>query len=138
MTDTIDIELIAPCGINCGICLAHLRMKNPCPGCRIYDPGKPKTRTQCRIKNCSLLSATDSGYCFSCNEYPCKRLRNLDNRYRAKYNMSMIENLDLMEQVGISEFARGERSRWRCPGCGGVICGNLGYCLVCEQKSTMG
>ena len=30
-------ELIAPCGMNCGICYGYLREKNKCPGCRKRD-----------------------------------------------------------------------------------------------------
>lgn len=41
--------LIAPCGINCGICLAFLRDKNTCMGCREFDVNKPDT-----VKNVSL------------------------------------------------------------------------------------
>ncbi len=33
----MDVSLIAPCGMNCGICLAYLRTKNVCPGCRVND-----------------------------------------------------------------------------------------------------
>jgi hypothetical protein len=25
--------MIAPCGMNCGICIGHLREKRPCGGC---------------------------------------------------------------------------------------------------------
>ncbi|MDD5456566.1 MAG: hypothetical protein PHV30_05985 [Candidatus Margulisbacteria bacterium] len=29
--------LIAPCGMNCAICLGYLREKNKCPGCSETD-----------------------------------------------------------------------------------------------------
>ncbi len=133
------IGLIAPCGMNCGICLAYLRDKNNCSGCRAINKGKPVTRVNCRIKNCSLLR-DKTGYCFQCCSFPCDKLKHLDIRYRTKYNMSMIENLVYIENKGIEKFIKKEAKRWRCPECGGTICVHKGYCLNCstERKSDNG
>ena len=30
----IKTRLIAPCGMNCAVCLGYLREKNKCPGCQ--------------------------------------------------------------------------------------------------------
>lgn len=92
--DNADYLLNAPCGMNCRICLAYLRSKNTCPGCRIEFADKCKTRTGCRIKNCGYIKDGESKFCYDCIEYPCTRLKLLDKRYRTKYRMSMIENLD--------------------------------------------
>jgi hypothetical protein len=27
------VGMIAPCGMNCGLCIGHLREKKPCGGC---------------------------------------------------------------------------------------------------------
>jgi hypothetical protein len=85
--------LIAPCGMNCGTCIAYLRDKKPCPGCWGTD-GKPKHCTTCIIKNCEYLASTDSRFCFECEKYPCTRLKSLDKRYRTNYQVSLIENLN--------------------------------------------
>ena len=132
-----DVELIAPCGMNCGICFAHLRDKNVCPGCRIECSSKPKTRSECRIKNCTLLISTNSDFCYDCTEYSCKRLKQLDKHYRAKYNMSMIENLDNIRELGIEQFLQKEQERWRCPDCGGPICVHRGFCLNCAEGQKL-
>ena len=34
---TISTSLIAPCGMNCRLCLGQIREKNTCPGCRSVD-----------------------------------------------------------------------------------------------------
>lgn len=125
--------LIAPCGMNCGICLAYLRPKNKCTGCRIELTSKPKTRTLCKIKNCSYFSKGSSKFCYGCTDYPCKRLEQLDKRYRTKYHMSMIENLDNIKMLGLDKFVQNERTRWRCPQCGGAICVHKGFCLTCNK-----
>ena len=123
-------QLIAPCGMNCAICLAYLRETSRCPGCRVHDTHKPKTRTNCVIKNCEVRTIGD-GFCHQCPDYPCKRLKQLDKRYRAKYAMSMIENLESIRERGLEAFIDSENERWRCAKCGGTVCVHRGYCLRC-------
>ena len=124
-------QLIAPCGMNCGVCLAYLREKRKCPGCHGEDTNKPVTRKKCVIKNCEMIQRSKSKFCFECENYPCKRLKQLDKRYRTKYNMSMIENLENIKKIGLSAFVENEKERWHCTTCGGVICVHRGYCLLC-------
>lgn len=133
MAMRFKIKLIAPCGINCGICMAYLREKNKCPGCRVFDQNKPVTRTQCRIKNCATFQAGKSKYCFQCDKYPCVRLKQLDKRYRTKYNMSMIENLENIKNSGIRKFVEHEKVRWTCRKCGGTVCVHKRRCFICGE-----
>ena len=106
--------LIAPCGMNCSLCVAYLRDKNRCPGCRnISNENEPKTRTQCIIKNCDQLKKNNWKYCSDkCEKFPCTRLKNLDKRYRNKYDMSMIENLKSIKKIGIRKFIEKEKKKW--------------------------
>ncbi|HLO59267.1 MAG TPA: DUF3795 domain-containing protein [Bacteroidales bacterium] len=127
------IKIIAPCGMNCGLCIGHLRDKKPCGGCyRIDDPNKPKVCRSCKIANCELLAETESGYCFDCKIYPCTRLKNLDLRYKSKYGMSMIENLDDIKKSGIETFLKAEDLKWKCKVCGATICVHRVFCLNCK------
>jgi hypothetical protein len=68
-----------------------------------------------------------------CEKYPCKRLKQLDNRYRTKYKMSMIENLELIKKIGLDGFIESENSRWTCPGCGSMLCVHRDFCLKCKR-----
>lgn len=131
---TLDSKLIAPCGMNCGICLSYMRTSNKCSGCRYDNPPKSTYRIKCVIRNCEVIKTNESGFCFECEKYPCKRLRQLDKRYRTKYGMSMIENLDHIKNNGIIAFMGKENERWRCPECGGVICVHRGYCYSCGES----
>ena len=124
-------ELIAPCGMTCGACLAYLRERNRCPGCKGSDKDKPITRTKCKIKTCIKMV---SGFCSDCEDFPCDRLNHLDKRYRSKYNMSMIANLKLIQANGIEQFLIHETERWKCPACGGVICIHNRICQTCKQS----
>ncbi len=127
-------SIIAPCGMNCGICLAYLREKNKCPGCRVSDLCKPVSRSQCKIKNCPTFKNPRSKFCFACGTFPCDRLKHLDKRYRTKYKMSMIENLEHIKKLGIKKFVAEEKSRWACSECGGMVCVHKGYCLGCGNN----
>ena len=130
---TSKTNLIAPCGMNCSICIAYLREKNKCPGCRLFYKSEPVTRARCKIKNCQTFKRSKSKFCFECEEYPCNRLKHLDKRYRTKYNMSMIENLENIKKLGLREFIKNEKIRWTCLHCGGTICVHSGYCYTCGK-----
>ena len=126
--------LIAPCGMNCSICTAYLREKNKCPGCREIDINKPITRVECKIKKCEFFQNEGMRFCFQCDTFPCDRLKHLDRRYRTKYGMSMVENLENIRKVGIQQFIADEKARWACPTCGGTICVHKRYCYSCRKK----
>lgn len=102
-------KTIAPCGMNCGICKAHLRQSNPCHGCNYAEQNKPKTRACCKLRLCSKRSGK---FCYSCVEFPCNRLTSLDERYQKRYAMSEIENLKYIKDNGIKKFLEKERIRW--------------------------
>ena len=109
-------NLIAPCGMNCTLCIGYLREKNTCPGCREQGKVINAKTTYCRkciIKNCEILRDNNWKFCSGkCEKYPCQRLKNLDRRYRTKYGMSMIENLEFIHEHGIRKFSRHEKTRW--------------------------
>ena len=134
MSSSMKAVLIAPCGMNCGICLAYLREKAKCPGCRGEDAGKNASCIGCKIKNCASLRESGARYCFACAKYPCERVKHLDKRYRTRYGMSMIENLENIRRNGVRKFLETERGRWACPKCGGVVCVHREICPQCGEK----
>jgi len=129
----ITAALIAPCGMNCRLCLAYTRDRNPCPGCRADDSAKPKTRVICRIKTCQRISRNKAKYCFGCDTFPCDALAHLDKRYRTKYGMSMVDNLVRIREFGIRRFIRDEKEKWACPACAEILCVHQPQCLSCGR-----
>jgi hypothetical protein len=133
----MEEKLIAPCGMNCGVCISYLAMTNDlknkgfrkkyCGGC--LPRGNNCVFMQ---KQCDLLRKGFVRFCYECEDFPCRRLKVLDKRYRSKYHMSMIENLDFIKAHGIGSFLEKEASKWHCPKCGGVICCHNGLCLNCS------
>jgi hypothetical protein len=114
--------------MNCAICMAFLRTKNRCGGC--YAPDR-----RCH-KNCTIFACEKvRGRCdHTCAEFPCRGLRQLDERYRKKYGMSMIENLEAIRNNGIRAFVKTERERWTCTACGGTIDVHHGCCSSCGKE----
>jgi hypothetical protein len=132
----METALIAPCGMNCAVCSAFLARKydlkkhgimgSYCAGCR------PQGRNCAFMKkSCERLGNGIVEYCYECTEYPCRRLKHLDKRYRTNYHMSMIENLDSIKEQGVEQFLKREQEKWRCPECGGTISCHGGLCFKC-------
>jgi hypothetical protein len=132
MALTFDRSMIAPCGMNCGTCIGYLRAKNKCCGCWPDNGSKPVYCTSCKVKNCELLAKTNSKFCFECEKFPCQRLKQLDKRYRTKYNVSFFQNLQAIKDSGITNFLASESKRWTCPDCGSVLSCHRTKCLTCN------
>ena len=130
-------ELIAPCGMNCGLCSGYLA----------YTKGIPKKRGKishcnaCRPQNkqcaylkghCKLLRDSKIDFCFECSEFPCARLTHMDKRYRKNFNTSLIENLYEIRNVGLDIFIERQIEKNKCPNCSDVISVHNGKCYNCN------
>lgn len=134
----MEPQHIAPCGMNCSLCISFqfreqdLNKKgfhrSYCPGC--IPRGKHCTHMANR---CPSMANGEFRFCFECPQYPCSSLKNLDKRYRTKYHMSMLENLDFIKIWGITRFLRAQEAQWKCSRCGALICCHNGLCLNCQQ-----
>jgi len=131
--ESFTSAMIAPCGMNCGLCIGHLREKNRCPGCNGGDADKPKYCVVCRIRHCDQRGVREQKLCFRCATFPCARIRQMDRRYRTKYGLSIIENLESIRELGLREFIAREKDRWKCPECGGVVCVHRKNCIYCGR-----
>ena len=130
-------ELIAPCGMNCGLCTRYLAMQNDiqskgveisyCTGCR------PRDRKCAFVqKDCALLRKRQIKFCYECPDFPCEKLKKLDDGYRKRYRMSMIENQQYIRDYGMEKFLEKEEQKWKCPDCGSIICCHNGLCYNCR------
>jgi hypothetical protein len=132
----INPNLIAPCGMNCGVCIGYLRDKNKCLGCREMKKNKPNHFKNCTIAHCSFLKEKKIRFCSAiCDKFPCTRLKNLDKRYKDKYKMSMLENLERIKKSGIRKFVQNEEDRWKCKNCGELLSIHRVTCLYCGRKT---
>jgi hypothetical protein len=116
-----DPQIIAPYGLNCSLCRAYIRERNPCPGCRGSEINKSNACLACAIKNCEKLAAGGYQFCSSCDKFPCAALLHLDARYKDKYGVSAIGNLQHIKAVGAKRFVAEETARWTCSECGSLF-----------------
>ncbi len=128
--------LVAPCGLNCRLCRAYIRDKNSCSGCRADDAHKLKYCVTCKIKNCRHLDNGSKRFCFDCEEFPCAKIKHLDKRYRTKYQLSVISNLEVIKHQGVRHFINEEKENWQCPNCAEVICMHKEVCIFCGWART--
>ena len=130
--------IIAPCGMNCSLCLGFQREKNKCPGCRADWQKNKKYIRKCIIRNCAKLIKNKWKFCSSqCENYPCRRLKQLDERYQRRYGMSEIENLENIQKYGIQKFKKAEIKKWTCKKCGLLFCVHRPLCQFCGNKKIM-
>lgn len=133
----MEEKLIAPCGMNCALCVSYQAMQNGinkegfhrryCPGC--IPRGKHCTFMR---DQCEKVGTGQVRFCTECGDFPCKRLKSLDARYREKYHMSMIDNLRYIQAHGMEDFLQQEEKNWACATCGHPVCCHNGLCLHCD------
>jgi len=126
----MDALSLAPCGVLCDLCLGFQRTRNRCVGCN-HSGNKPHHCIVCSIRNCLKKNGDVHQLCSSCGKFPCRRIKDLDKRYRTRYGESPIENLLRAEEMGEEAFIKGEDERWRCAGCRELLCVHRENCLNC-------
>ncbi len=132
----IQKELIAPCGMNCAVCIGYFgytmsgtKRKMKCPGCN-------QSNKNCSFikKYCKKLSKNEIQFCYECDDFPCTYLKKLDDKYREKYKMSMIENLKEIKDYGLEKFLKKQSEKYRCPNCGELLCIHTNKCYKCNYS----
>jgi hypothetical protein len=135
-------DLIAPCGMNCAICSRYLTYVNnlgrsKCTGCR---PGNKKCSylfEKCSGMNADLEGNETARFCFDCDQYPCKEIDRMDDRYRSKYHMSVKDNLLSINKIGIVRFTEEQNEKYSCPRCAGFVSIHNGKCFECETITKL-
>jgi len=135
-------ELIAPCGMNCGICMSYLALKNEvpkrpyivsyCKGCRPRDK-------KCAFlkKRCKKLLNHEVEFCFECEDFPCESLKHLDNKYKKAYEYpySFIKTLKMIKEIGIEETLQKLENQHTCKKCGQNLCIHNNLCYNCDKET---
>ncbi len=134
-------NLIAPCGINCGLCTAYLAYSSNmpqqkgvqhCTGCRARNKNCAFIKKQCPSKVGKQIS-----FCFECTQFPCERLEKIDARYQRDYNTSPVKNLKFLKEHGMEAFLKAQQEEHQCPKCGGTICVHNGFCYDCGKDDLL-
>lgn len=130
----IDTEMFAPCGMNCMVCYKHCytkKTKQPCGGCMVESKGKPEHCRKCKIKDC--VQSKGITYCYECNEFPCKLIKNLERSYKKRYGVSLVENSQIVKENDIPFLLKIHSEKYCCPKCGGTISIHDKVCSDCQK-----
>ena len=131
-------ELIAPCGMNCGICSKYLAYinglkKSQCSGCRPGDKKCNYLFGKCTGINHFLIGNAQASFCFECDQFPCKEINRMDRRYKTSYKMSVKDNLEYIKKHGLKEFTKNQYKEYHCVNCGVLKSVHNRKCFKCES-----
>ena len=113
------LSLVAPCGIDCGICELYVckdnsqlqntlvekgipKEKLPCPGCIAIKGTCPVINNTCETYQCA--SARKVEYCFACKDFPCTKLHPAAHRAEILPHNLKVFNLCTIKQIGLTAF----------------------------------
>jgi len=113
------ITLVAPCGINCSDCGAHLVKDNPvlierllasgarkeslpCAGCREVKGNCPVIGSTCETYICIEKRGFD--FCYECPEFPCAKLNPAVDRANTLPHNTKVFNLCFIQRHGLAKF----------------------------------
>jgi hypothetical protein len=112
-------QLVAPCGLDCGICEVYISKDNPqlfdnlikvgipkeklpCPGCRKVQGNCPVIRGTCATYSCSLEKRLE--FCYECKEFPCSMLQPASDKANVLPHNMKVFNLCIIKNKGIDHF----------------------------------
>ncbi len=133
--DTIDVNMLAPCGLNCMLCYRHLG-KKPCPGCRARLGEPEEYQRKCIMRACVAERGLFS--CAECTDRPCKRVKVFGKRYREGYGVDLAADAEKICAVGTEAFMRGQLAVYTCDACGHLINMHDGICSGCGKQHPIG
>ncbi len=131
----MDEKLIAPCGMNCGLCSAYLAHSRGIPkkrGAISHCVGCRSRKKRCAYLKGNCPHIASGRFWYECDRFPCVRLQRIDKRYRINYNVSLIANLRQIAAEGLHAFLVEQEAKYRCKNCGGPVCIHNGKCYDCE------
>lgn len=119
MTGKERLGMVAPCGIDCGICelavcrdnprmmevlVSHgiPREKLPCAGCRSVQGGCPVIGGICETYRC--VTEKNVEFCHQCADFPCSKLSPASDRANVLPHNMKVFNLCAIQRRGVEAF----------------------------------
>lgn len=135
MPPKIEHKMVAVCGMNCKVCYKHLAIGNhtkSCHGCKFQDETLPHSCRNCKLVSCA--NEKKIAYCYQCDLFPCKRIKNLEKSYLKRYDVSLVKNSRMIKENGIETFLQQDRKKWTCQKCNGIISLHDKVCSHCLER----
>ncbi|RPI62621.1 MAG: DUF3795 domain-containing protein [Ignavibacteriales bacterium] len=135
-------ELIAPCGMYCGICDKYLAYSHQIPKKR----GKVCHCKGCQTmnKNCSFFKQkcengkiNEIDYCFDCDLFPCKIHEQYSKKYEKRNGYNFLDSLNLIKKNGADWFVAEIEKKHKCEKCGDTICIHNKLCYSCDRDKLI-
>jgi len=115
------VKLVAPCGIDCGICELYMSRENqqlmdylistgipkevlPCDGCNNVEGKCPIINGKCATFECA--SEKNIPYCSECDDFPCMKLAPAADRADVLPHNIKVYNLCTIKKDGVEEFTK--------------------------------
>ena len=133
--EKIDVNMLAPCGLNCLLCYRHLG-KKPCPGCRTRLSEPDEYQRKCIMRACVHERGLFS--CADCTDRPCKRVKTFGKRYREGYGVDLAADAARLREVGAEALLREQIEAHTCDSCGHLINLHDGICSGCGRQHPIG
>jgi hypothetical protein len=113
------INLVAPCGIDCGTCELYLCKDNqqlfayllgkgipeeklPCTGCRNIEGNCPVIGSKCATYVCVIEKNVE--FCTDCSDFPCSKLHPSADRADVLPHNLKVFNLCTIQREGVEGF----------------------------------
>ena len=123
-----DPNLLAPCGLYCGECLAFQDKR--CKGCISRKGLCLKYSKICKIFDC-CINEKKSRFCNECGEFPCENFKFFkDEEY--DWFSEVVKRLKEIKEIGIKNFLNKEVKRVE----GLINCANqkrIKHCSECKD-----
>jgi hypothetical protein len=118
--ETVErMHMVAPCGIDCGICELYICKDNPqlydyllargipagklpCKGCRDVEGNCPVLGEQCLTYKCIKEHEVD--FCYECGNFPCNKLHPAADRADILPHNLKVYNLCKIKHAGLESF----------------------------------
>lgn len=146
MPKEVRKELLAPCGLYCGVCGVLIASRDRTQKFRerlstVYN--LPAEEILCRgclsderfvyCRACPIRSCTEAkGYegCHQCGEFPCAQIQAFPLPVGKKV---ILRAVPAWRELGTEAWVEAEESRYRCPSCGRALFRGAKRCRECGE-----
>lgn len=119
------------CGLFCGICQAYPAY---CEGCLSDKVAAPCVECSHGFRTCAKKHKVTR--CFECVEFPCERIKQFSQDHIVNgicHHAHVIEDLQLMKEIGVSVWVQKQVAAHTCPNCGKLIAWYEQTCPNCKR-----
>lgn len=144
---SVNPNLLAPCGLYCGVCGIHYADKHEdevlkqklaksygvepesikCDGC--LSDNKFAFCKLCPIRDC-VITKEISG-CHECSDWPCDKVTNFPFELAKKF---MLKSIPARRERTDEEWVRWEENNWICKNCGALAFRGARRCRNCKNE----